>query len=219
MWTTFVLLIGCSSDPVQPSPTVSQIQLSPDDKPLVSVGQEVQLDAVVTTSDGNTLTNPALNWSSSDEAVLTVDNNGLMEGQASGTATVTAMLDGKEGTLSFRIVDLTGTWTGGEPPDTVMYILDQSGTSVPGIFESLHGFPPITDVNTGVLTGSLTFERYEHTLMVITEQDCEMNIIGMHKVVVEPSGELILEPFGSGSISSPDCSIQGTINFVTLRRQ
>lgn len=222
MLMVLVLMFGCTAPsgvPEPPGPTIAQIQLSPDDEPLMSMGQQVQLEAVVTTTEGETLANPALAWSTSNAAVLTVSNTGLMTGQADGTATVTAALGGQSGALSFRIVDLTGTWVGGVPPDTVRYVLDQTGTSVPGTFESLNGFPPITNVNTGVLSGSLNFERYEHTLTVITEQDCELIITGAHEVRVENSGELILEPSGSGQLTSTNCSFRGTIDFATLRRQ
>ena len=81
----------------------------------------------------------------------------------------------------------------------------------------MNGFPPITNVNTGVLSGSLNFERYLHVLSVMTEAGCEMRIIGTHKVEIEESGSLILEPAGVGTLTSPNCNIRGTINFVTLR--
>lgn len=216
-----MMLHACDSDdtPTPPSPTIAQIVLSPDDEPLISMGQELQLEAEVTDSEGSVLFSPSLVWSSTNEMVLTVSSTGLMTGRAAGTATATAELGGKSQSLTFRVVDLTGTWIGGEAPDTVRYILTQDGTSVPGTFESIFGFPPITDVNTGTLTGLLTFERYEHTLTVTTEQGCEMKIFGVHEVVEENSGELILEPAGTGSLSSTNCSIQGTIDFATLRRQ
>ena len=182
------------------------------------MGQELQLEAVVTNTDGDTLVDPALDWSSSDAAILTVTDTGLMTGQADGTATVTAALDGKAENLTFRIVDLTGTWTGSEPPDTVNYILTQTGTSVDGTFQSVNGFPPITNVNTGEFTGSLTFERYIHFLTLTTETGCALRIFGGHSVRVEESGALILEPISPGSLSSSNCNIRGTIIFVTLRR-
>lgn len=225
LWTALVLMIGCDSSPSEPDPppeppgpTIAQIDIFPDDKPLVAMGQEVQLEAVVTTTDGDTLADPALVWTSSDAAVLTIADTGLMTGRADGAATVTAAFGGQAGTLTFRIVDLTGTWIGSEPPDTVNYILTQTDTLVDGTFESLNGFPPITRTNTGVLSGSLIFERYDHTLTIITGLGCELKITGAHEVRVEDSGALVLEPANTGRLSSPNCNFQGTINFVTLRR-
>lgn len=225
LWATIVLMIGCDSSsadpdppPEPPGPSIAQILLSPDDQPLVSMGQELQLEAVVTTTEGDTLVDPALDWSSSDAAVLTVTDTGLMTGQADGTAMVTAALGGKAENLTFRIVDLTGTWTGSEPPDTVNYILTQTDASVEGTFQSVNGFPPITNVNTGTFTGSLTFERYLHFLTLTTEAGCVLRITGVHLVRVQDSGELILEPLRPGSLTSSNCNIRGTIIFVTLRR-
>lgn len=217
----FAFAMGCSSPASAPEagPDIASVTLSPSDKPLVSMGQVVQLSAVVTDTDGNIVLNPDLNWSSSDDGVLTVESNGLMQGESGGTATVSASVGGKTGSLTIRIVDLTGTWTGGEDPDMVTYTLSQTETSAPGTFSSLLGFPPITNVNTGVLAGSLSFDRYEHTLTVITEADCEMVIRGVYRVQVEGSGDLTLVGIGSAPITSPNCSLGGSINLATLRRE
>jgi len=222
MLAILFLVMGCSADvgtAIPSGPTIQSIVLSPADQPLVSMGQLVQISAVVTDSDGATVSNPSLNWSSSNDAILTVGANGMSQGEAGGTATVSASVGGKTGSLTIRIVDLTGTWTGGTPPDMVTYTLTQTGASVPGTFGSLFGFPPITNVKNGVLTGSLNFERYEHVLTVITESSCEMRITGTYLVQVDPSGDLVLVGAGNSQISSPNCNLNGTIGLATLQRQ
>ncbi len=215
---TAVLFSACSSTQAPPSSTVATIRVLPDDVPLLSKGQEIQLNVVVTTTTGGTLASPSVSWSSSDAAVASVTGGGLLRGLADGSATITASLEGRVGSQSFRIVDLTGTWTGGEPPDTVNYVLVQTGTSVAGTFQSRQGFPPITNILTGSLSGTLQFESYDHTLTLTTENGCELTITGTHAVGVQLTGDLVLVPAGRGTLSSSNCAIMGTIDFATLRR-
>ena len=214
-----ILLSGCGSPAQVPvDPEVATVVVLPNDEPLVSMGQDVQLSVRVTTTTGGILASPVIEWSTDKASVLTVTSSGLMTGQSDGAATVTATVEGRTGSQTFRVVDLTGTWTGGESPDTVDYVLSQTGTSVTGTFQSRLGFPPITNVTTGSLTGSLSFERYEHTLTLTTETGCVLSITGAHALAAQTSGELVLGPSGSGTLSSSNCPIMGTIDFTTLRR-
>jgi hypothetical protein len=214
-----LLVSACGSDPqAPPSPTVASITVLPDDVPVLSISQEIQLSVVVTSTTGGTIANPPVTWVSSNAAVASVTAGGVLRGLADGDATITASLQGRSGSASFRIVDLSGTWTGGESPDTVSYVLLQTGTSVTGTFQSRLGFPPITNVMTGALTGTLGFDRYEHTLTLTAENGCELIITGTHAVGVQLTGELVLVPAGVGTLSSSNCGTMGTINFATLRR-
>ena len=58
-----------------------------------------------------------------------------MTGVSIGSATISANAGGKTASVDFRTVDLTGTWVGGEAPDTVTYTLVQTGTVVDGTFQ------------------------------------------------------------------------------------
>ena len=77
-----VLLSACGSESTQapPSSTVASITVGPNDVPLLSMGQEIQLTVVVTTTTGGTLANPAVTWNSSDAAVASVTGSGLVRG-------------------------------------------------------------------------------------------------------------------------------------------
>jgi len=142
----------------------------------------------------------------------------LIRGAQNGAATIIATADGKTDQVLINVINLTGEWIGGESPDTVRYSLVQIGTKVDGVFKSTLGFPPITNVNTGPLSGSLNFGRYFHNLELTTEEGCEIRMYWPHNVEISDSGELILSP-ESGSLSSTNCSISGTIDFATLRRE
>ncbi len=215
-WGMLILgMIACAEDSVDL--TVSAINVLPDEH-IVSLAQEVELEVKAENAAGAEVPVGAVTWSSSDPSILAVTAAGLMIGESVGKATITATADGLSSSAEFRVVDLTGTWVGGQDGDSVYYTLVQNGTNVGGDFESTLGFPPITDVNQGDLTGSLTFSRYFHKLELTTENGCQLEISGPHTVRVEQDGSLFLSP-GSGELSSSNCSIQGVITFAILRRR
>ena len=74
-----------------PSQTIqaSAISLSTN-SPSLTVGQSLQLAAVVLDASGNVIPNPTVNWSSSDSHIATVSATGLVAALALGTATITA---------------------------------------------------------------------------------------------------------------------------------
>lgn len=197
---------------------IANIEILPNDEQIISIGQVVQLKVLATNSAGMQVPEGTIDWSTSNSDVLDVSNAGLMSGSSIGEAVITATAGNKSATISFHVVDLTGTWIGGEFPDTVSYMLIQIDTIVTGLFQSRLGFPPITDVNEGNLSGYLIFDRYFHNLDLVTEDGCNLRISGAHRVEIQMDGELVLIP-GSGTLSSSNCPISGTIDFATLRRQ
>ncbi len=68
---------------------VDQLTLSPQDG-SVAVGETLQLSADASDAGGASIQQPTLTWSSSDDAVATVDAAGLVTGEGAGTATITA---------------------------------------------------------------------------------------------------------------------------------
>ncbi|NOZ02508.1 MAG: hypothetical protein GXP54_11540, partial [Deltaproteobacteria bacterium] len=74
------MLVGCGSTTTEPGPVVT---VTGD--VAVKVGQSIQLSA--STANG---TDSAYSWSSSKEAVATVDDSGVVTGVAEGTAVITA---------------------------------------------------------------------------------------------------------------------------------
>lgn len=85
------------SDPIV---DVSSVEISGDAAGLT--GATIQLSAVVAPTDA---TNPAVSWSSSDEMLATVDQNGLVNLLKSGIVTITATADGKSDTHQITITD------------------------------------------------------------------------------------------------------------------
>jgi uncharacterized protein YjdB len=83
-------------------PAVATVSLSPTSA-QVEVGLTTQLTASVQDSKGNALSNP-VTWSSSATTVASVSATGVVTGVAAGSATITAVAGGKQGTASITVV-------------------------------------------------------------------------------------------------------------------
>jgi uncharacterized protein YjdB len=72
----------------------------------VTQGSTLQLAAVAKDASGGTLTGRAVTWSSSDAAVASVDAGGLVTGLTTGTAGITATVDGVTGSAAMTVVPI-----------------------------------------------------------------------------------------------------------------
>ena len=81
---------------VTPVP-VASVAVSPPTATLV-VGANQQLTATTLDASGNTLTGRVVTWGTSDQTRATVSPTGLVTSVAVGTATISAMSEGKSGT-------------------------------------------------------------------------------------------------------------------------
>ncbi len=203
---SFALSVGCDSagENGEPDASVASIIVLPNDAPLVSKGQGVQLQAVVVSTAGDTLVGPSVAWSSSDEDVLGVSETGLMRGRQDGSATVSASMDGKTGSATFRVLDLTGTWTGSlvDPngfwpgiEQNVTYVLQQSGSTVTGTFTNSAWTAPGSTGGQGPIEGSLLWNRFGHTIEVGV--GCNWVVTGGPSVELDAGGEPVI-------VHSPD---------------
>ena len=92
---------------------VSDVSVSPGTLEL-EVGGSGALTAVVTPANA---TDGAVTWSSDDETVATVDQNGRVTAIAPGTVTITAKAGGKSSSCTVTVVGPPSS--GGEPPSAV----------------------------------------------------------------------------------------------------
>ncbi len=90
-------------------PPVASVEISPPGG-TIAMGGTVQLTAITRDASGNTLTNRAVTWSSSDNTVASVSASGLVRGVSAGSVTITATSEGKSGTASFMIVAGSGSF-------------------------------------------------------------------------------------------------------------
>ena len=106
------VLISCSGDsPVGPnndSNEVVSVFVITSRRYLVGAGAEHQLNAFATNSTGSTVSGKSFQWASSNPAVATVDNTGLVTTLRHGTVTISATTDNIKGELELPVISATG---------------------------------------------------------------------------------------------------------------
>jgi alpha-tubulin suppressor-like RCC1 family protein len=93
---------GSASITVTEPRPVATVDVTPSSA-SVDVHQTVQLTATPKDSAGTPLAGRPISWTSSDTAVATVSDTGLVTGQAPGLATITATSEGKSGSASITV--------------------------------------------------------------------------------------------------------------------
>lgn len=71
------------------------VEISPATDTLDALGASTDLDATVTDADGNTITNPTIDWTSLSTSVAAVDAQGVVTAQGPGTALIVADYQGE----------------------------------------------------------------------------------------------------------------------------
>lgn len=92
-------LCACTKKPEEVIIPVTSISLNFNKAGLLE-GESYRLQATITPSDA---TDPVIKWSSSDEAVVTVDQQGVITGKKAGTATITATCNGFSDTCEVTV--------------------------------------------------------------------------------------------------------------------
>jgi uncharacterized protein YjdB len=82
---------------------VASVSVSPTTA-NVTAGQTTTLTATLRDASGNTLAGRIIGWTSSDQAIATVSQSGVVTGVAPGIATITATSEGQSGSASVTVV-------------------------------------------------------------------------------------------------------------------
>lgn len=98
------LALACSSADhgTGPSGSATQVTVSPDST-AVTVGRSQTLKAVARDASGNTLSGVQFFWSSSNSAVATVDQSGVVVSHSVGTANIAASTQGVSGVATITV--------------------------------------------------------------------------------------------------------------------
>jgi fibronectin type 3 domain-containing protein len=145
----FLLNAGCEQVDVTAVPA-DRVEISPSN-PVVGLNGNAQLHAAVLDSDNRPLSGRRISWSSEDEAVAAVDDNGLVTGLATGTTVISAQTEGATGTATVRVTAAPLTVL---TPQTIQFTAVENGAS-PG-----DRTVNVTNGGEGTLTGLSTAVRY-----------------------------------------------------------
>lgn len=123
------------------APTVASVTVTPSTA-TVGAGATVQLSAQAKDANGNVIPGLTVTWSTSNSAVATVDNSGLVTGVSAGSAQITATVGGVLGvadisvpaassTASVRVSPATASQVVGQQVGLTATPLDANGTPIP----------------------------------------------------------------------------------------
>lgn len=127
----------------------SEVSVSPATDTLQK-GEQIDLDATATDANGHEVEGDDFVWSSSDTAVATVDETGLVEARASGQVDISAELDGVEDVASISVAPGSG-------PDSPPTVNSVSPSPVPegrSITISGSNFSSAPESNTVLIDGA-----------------------------------------------------------------
>jgi len=135
------LLAGCGgTDPRIPS----TVALSSSSLTFTSLGQTQQLSPSITDQDGQSLPDASVSWSSSNDQVAGVNQNGLVTATGAGSATITAAAGSASATAEVSVVQTptqiqkvggdgqTGIAGQALTSPLVVQVNDASGNPIPG---------------------------------------------------------------------------------------
>ncbi|MBX9856523.1 MAG: Ig-like domain-containing protein [Gemmatimonadaceae bacterium] len=104
------------------APTVASVQVTPS-LSTIAVGANVQLSATARTASGSTISGKTVTYSSSAPSVLSVTNSGLVTAIATGSAAISATVDG---------ISASATITVTPPPVTSLVVALSTASLVVG---------------------------------------------------------------------------------------
>ena len=93
--------------PPPPAPVATTVTVAPETATFAALGNTVQLAARVLDQNGQVVTNATITWASSDGAIATVDNAGLVTSTGNGSARVTATAGQASGAAAITVEQVT----------------------------------------------------------------------------------------------------------------
>ena len=95
--------------PPPPTPVATRIEISPSSPKLNSIGQAVQLTAMVYDQNNAQMSSAVVNWTSSAVGVATVSNQGLVTAVANGTASITVQSGSASASVPVTVMQSAGS--------------------------------------------------------------------------------------------------------------
>src|SRR5690242_10226921 len=101
--TSLLAACGSGGDAAAPAPVVAaSVELTPAGPQSLTVGDTLRLAATAKDASGSTVDRP-ITWSSDKEDVAHVSTDGLVTAWGAGSATITAVSDGKSASVPVSV--------------------------------------------------------------------------------------------------------------------
>ena len=110
---------------VKVTQTAGRIEIEPAEASLMAIGETVQLVAKVLDLSGQNIEAATVTWRSSDEAVASVGDDGLVTAVGNGTARITARSGGTEQSVTVKVM-LTPTGIKIDPPEATLTAIGET---------------------------------------------------------------------------------------------
>ncbi len=139
----------------------------------INLNDSIQLVAIVTPSDASDKT---ITWSSSDEAVATVDNNGNVTGVGEGNALITATThNGLTASCNISVENATSIYKVNDYDQSVKFVGNWIGNTYPSLNYYLNDLHYGNDLN-----GYVEFEFEGTSVKFITSKDSNLGIADIY---------------------------------------
>lgn len=96
-------VVACDSS-TEPSDIIATVEVAAQGHTTLIVGNTIQLLAVARDAQDRLVENPAATWSSQNEQIAKVDQNGLVTAVGAGTVQITTNVGGKTGQITITVV-------------------------------------------------------------------------------------------------------------------
>ena len=145
--------------------SVASVEVSPATAPLTALGATVQLTAEAFDENGHAVAGAEFSWESSDGAVATVDESGLVTGVSEGVATITARAGDASGSAVVSVMQPVASVEVSPSSETIglgstlqltAEGFDENGDAVAGVafsWESSDVAVATVDNRSGLVTG------------------------------------------------------------------
>ncbi len=162
-------------------PVATSLTIEPASHTLAAIGATVQLAAVVLDQHGNAMADATVTWSSDDESVATVDENGLVTAVDNGMAEITAQAGDAMGTAAITVSQV---------PAGISIEVDAEATTLTAIGQTLQLMVSVSDANDHPIADAEVTWSSSDEMVVTVDMDGLVEAVGngMADVTATSSG-------------------------------
>ncbi len=157
-------------------PVATTVTIEPASHTLEAIGETVQLAAVVLDQDENVMADAAVTWSSGDEAVATVDADGLVTAVDNGMADITAQAGDAVGSAAITVAQV---------PAGISIEVDAEATTLTEVGQTLQLMVTVSDANDAPISEPAVTWTSSDEAVVTVDQDGLVTAVGNGMADVE----------------------------------